>query len=233
MDLKDLKSAWDTYSSQEVDKHRLGKETIHELLKNRTKTLVDRIDRNIWIGIAVFGAFIIYILLDYFFLNPYLSQIIIPKDIEYPKWLDPLDVFSTVLIVTTYLFFVFRYLRVRRSFLADTQLKDLLIGILDTVKTYQRMFYLAVIILLINVAVSFATGFYQGVKLQAGIVSGGIENLTTTKILVLIVVCLVFLSLIVALLFLLIRWGFNKLYGRYLVKLNETLQELDESATEE
>jgi len=233
MDLKDLKSAWDTYSSQEVDKHRLGKETIHELLKNRTKTLVDRIDRNIWIGIAVFGAFIIYILLDYFFLNPYLSQIIIPKDIEYPKWLDPLDVFSTVLIVTTYLFFVFRYLRVRRSFLADTQLKDLLIGILDTVKTYQRMFYLAVIILLINVAVSFATGFYQGVKLQAGIVSGGIENLTTTKILVLIVVCLVFLSLIVALLFLLLRWGFNKLYGRYLVKLNETLQELDESATEE
>jgi hypothetical protein len=233
MDLKDLKSAWDTYSSQEVDKHRLGKETIHELLKNRTKTLVDRIDRNIWIGIAVFGAFIIYILLDYFFLNPYLSQIIIPKDIEYPKWLDPLDVFSTVLIVTTYLFFVFRYLRVRRSFLADTQLKDLLIGILDTVKTYQRMFYLAVIILLINVAVSFATGFYQGVKLQAGIVSGGIENLTTTKILVLIVVCLVFLSLIVALLFLLLRWGFNKLYGRYLVKLNETLHELDESATEE
>jgi len=29
--------------------------------------------------------------------------------------------------------------------------------------------------------------------------------------------------------FFVLRWGFNKLYGRYLVKLEETLQELDES----
>jgi hypothetical protein len=29
--------------------------------------------------------------------------------------------------------------------------------------------------------------------------------------------------------FFLLRWGFNKLYGRYLVKLNEPLKELDES----
>jgi hypothetical protein len=33
----------------------------------------------------------------------------------------------------------------------------------------------------------------------------------------------------VAFSFFILRWGFNKLYGRYLVKLGETLLELDES----
>src|SRR5665647_440368 len=140
MDIKDLKSAWDTYSSQEVDKHRLGKETINELLKNRTKSLVDRIDRNIRIGIGVLLAFIAYVILD----DIYLSKILIKEPMTYPSWMRPLDVFSNVLIVTTYLFFVLRYLRIKRNFSADTQLKDLLNGILDTLKTYRTMFYLAV-----------------------------------------------------------------------------------------
>jgi len=30
MDIKDLKSAWETYSSQEMDKHRLGKDSIYK-----------------------------------------------------------------------------------------------------------------------------------------------------------------------------------------------------------
>src|SRR5665648_710896 len=134
MDLKDLKSAWDTYSSQEEDKHRLGKENIHELLKIRTKTMVERFDRNIKIGMFVLGVYITYILLDFF---------------------------SSVLIILTYLFFVLRYVRIKRSFSPDTQLKDFLSGIHNTLITYRRMFYLAVIILLINIILGFAAGLYQ------------------------------------------------------------------------
>lgn len=233
MDLKDLKSAWDTYSSQEMDKHRLGKESIHELLKNRTKTLVDRIDRNMKIGMGVLGAYITYLLLDYLFLSTYLSKIITDQKIEYPKWLEPLDIFSTALIITTYLFFVIRYLKIKRSFSIDLQLKDLLIGIQETLKTYRRMFYLAVVILMINIAVSFAAGVYQGIKFKAGTLNGGIENLSFTKILIVAGVGLAVLLPLVALTFFLLRWGFNKLYGRYLVKLDETLHELDESANQE
>ncbi len=225
MDLKDLKSAWDTYSSQEVDKHRLGKETIHELLKNRTITMVDRIDRNIRIGMGVLLVFIAYVLLD----DIYFSKMLLKDPIEYPDWMIPMDVFSNVLIVTTYLFFVLRYLRIKRSFSPDTQLKDLLNGILDTLKTYRRMFYLAVVILLINVIVSFTAGFYIGVKYKVGSATGGIENLAVSRILIIIGVGLAVLVPMIALIFLLLRWGFNKLYGKYLQSLNDTLNELDES----
>ncbi len=233
MDLKDLKSAWDTYSSQEMDKHRLEKDTIHEMLKTRTKSLVDRIDRNIRIGMTVLLAFIAYVVIDSFFLSEYFSKIIINDVVEYPQWLALLDVFSTTLIITTYLFFAIRYLKIKRSFSIDLQIKDLLKGILETVQTYRRMFYLAVIILLLNMAVGFAAGLYQGIKYKADSISGGIENLATSKILMIVGIGLLILIPIVALTFFFLRWGFNKLYGRYLQSLNDTLKELDESEVAE
>ena len=220
MDIKDLKSAWETYSSQEMDKHRLGKESINELLKNRTQSLVDRIDRNIRIGMGVLLLFIVYVIIDSVFLSE-LPKTIAHKAIEYPKWLVFIDVFSTTLIITTYLFFVIRYLKIKRSFTIQLQLKDLMLGIQETLKTYRRMFYLVLIILIINIIASFTAGVYQGLRL--------IENLSTAKIISAIGISLLIIIPMVALSFFLLRWGFNKLYGRYLIKLNETLQELDES----
>jgi len=225
MDIKDLKSAWNTYSSQEVDKHRLGKESISDLLKTQTKSLVDRIDRNIRIGMLVLLAFIAYVIVD----DLYLSKLLIKEPVQYPSWMIPLDVFSNVLIVTTYLFFVIRYLRIKRSFSPDTHLKDLLTGIIDTINTYRRMFYLAVVILLINMVVSFAAGLYQGIKAKADSALGGMENLAASKIFTVVGVGLAILIPFVALTFYLLRGGFNNLIGRYLIRLNETLKELDES----
>lgn len=229
MDLKDLKSAWNTYSSQEVDKHRLEKDAIHEMLKTRTKSLVDRIDRNIRIGMTVLLVFIAYVVFDSLFLSEYFSKVIVNEVIEYPKWLVPLDFFSTALIIATYLFFAIRYLKIKKSFSIDLQIKDLLKGILETVQTYRRMFYLAVVILLLNMAAGFAAGLYQGIKYKADSISGGIENLATSKILMIAGIGLLILIPIVALTFFFLRWGFNKLYGRYLQSLNDTLKELDES----
>jgi hypothetical protein len=225
MDLKDLKSAWETYSSQELDRHQLGKETIHELLKGQTKSLVERIDRNIRIGMLVLLAFIAYIIID----SLYLSKYFIKEPIQYPDWIVPFDTFSTVLIVGTYLFFVIRYLRIKRNFSPDTHLKDLLTGILNTITTYQRMFYLAVSIFLINILVNFAAGFYEGVKSKVNLAGGGIETLPTSKILIMIGIGLAILIPFIALTFFLLHRGFKDLYGRYLTKLNETLQELDET----
>lgn len=229
MEFKDLKSAWDKYSSQEVDKHHLGKESIHELLRTKTKTLVDRIDRNLRIGMVILLVFIAYVFVD----DLVLSKIKIIESIEYPTWLYPLDVFTNTLIVTTYLFFVIRYLKIKRSFSVDLQLKDFLVGILDTMKTYRRMFYLVVIILIINMMVSFSAGLYLGIKFGADKIPGGIESFTASKLFLIIGVGLLFLLPMIAGTFFLLRWGFNRLYGRYLIKLNETLQELNESETGE
>lgn len=225
MDLKDLKSAWNAYSSKEVDKHRLGNDAIDEMLKNRTKSLVDRIDRNIRIGSAVLLLFVIYVLID----DLFLSKVLIKEPLQYPKWLVPIDVFSNMLIVATFLFFVLRYLRIKRNFSPDTQLKDFLNGILITLETYRRMFYMAVIILILNIVISFSAGLYEGVKLKASSMSGGAVNLPFTKILMIAGIGLLVLLAIVALTFFVLRWGFNKLYGRYVHKLNDTLKELDEN----
>lgn len=141
----------------------------------------------------------------------------------------PIDVFSITLIVTTYLFFVIRYLKIKRNYSVDLHLKDFLTGILDTLKTYRRLFYLALIILLINIIVAFVTGYYLGIKYNASKMPGGIESFTISKIFLIIGVGLAFLIPLIAGTFFILHWGFNKLYGRYLVKLNETLKELDES----
>jgi hypothetical protein len=212
-----------------MDKHRLGKENIHDMLKSRTNTLVERIDRNIRIGMFILLGFIVYIIAD----DLYFSKILITAPIEYPSWLVPIDVFSNALIVTTYLFFVLRYLRIKRSFSADTQLKDLLSGILETLKTYRRMFYLAVIILMINIIISFTAGIYQGVKFKTDTTSGEIIDLSFGKIMRIIAFGLAVLIPLVSLTFFLLHRGFRNLYGRYLIKLNETLQELDESESGE
>lgn len=233
MDLKDLKSAWNTYSSQEVNKHRLEKETIHELLKTRTKSLVDRIDLNIRIGMTILMAFVAYVVIDSLFLSEYFSKIIMHDVVEYPRWLIPIDFFSTTLIVTTYLFFAIRYLKIRRSFSIDLNLKDLLEGIRQTVLTYRRMFYLAVVILLLNITVGFTAGLYEGIRYKADAMSGGIDTLPVSKILSIIGIGLLILIPLVALTFFFLRWGFNKLYGKYLQSLNDTLNELDESETAE
>lgn len=233
MDLKDLKSAWETYSSQEVNKHRLEKETISELLKTRTKSLVERIDQNIRIGLTILLLFIGYVVADSMFLSAWFSKIIIHDVVEYPKWLVPIDLFSTTLIVATYLFFVIRYIGIKKSFSIDLQMKDLLKGVLETVRTYKRMFYLAVIILLLNMIVGFVAGFYEGIKYTARGVDGGLAHLETSKILMLAGIGLVILLVLLGVTFFVLRWGFNKLYGKYLQSLNETLKELDESETAE
>jgi hypothetical protein len=225
MELKDLKSAWAAYSSQEVDKHRLGKESINVLLQNRTKTLVERFNRNIKIGMFLLGTYIAYVIIDYLFLSSYLLKVLIHMNVEYPKWLEPIGVFSTALIILTYLFFVFRYLKIKQNFSPDTQLKDFLAGIQSTLVNYRRMFYLAVIILLLDITINFAAGVYKGLQQQV--------SLEASKILMTIGISLLIIISTVALLFFLLRWGFNKLYGRYLNKISETLLELDESENAE
>jgi hypothetical protein len=229
MDLNDLKSAWNTYSSQEADKHHLGKETINEMLRNRTNTLIERIDRNIRIGMGILLVYIAYVIFD----DLYLSKILIKEPIQYPSWMIPLDIFSNTLIIATYLFFVTRYLKIKRNFSVDLHLKEFLTSILDTLKTYRRLFYLAVVILLINMSVSFAAGLYEGIKFSTGNATGGLESLSTSKIFLIIGVGLAVLIPMIAGTFFLLRWGFNKLYGRYLVSLNETLKELDETETDQ
>lgn len=95
------------------------------------------------------------------------------------------------------------------------------------------MFYLAVIILLINIVLSFSAGLYLGIKSNTVNFPNGFENLSGAKIFGIVGVGLAFLIPLVLLTFFVLHWGFNKLYGRYLQNIEQTIQELDEPESQE
>jgi hypothetical protein len=90
------------------------------------------------------------------------------------------------------------------------------------------MFYSAIIIFLINMVIAYLAGYYLGIESKFDSGKGGLNNLTRSQILTIAGVGLSILIPLIGGTFFLLRWGFTKLYGRYLIYLNDTLQELDD-----
>ena len=226
MELKDLKKAWDQYSSKEKGKE-LDENQIREMLRGRTKSLIEKIERNIRIGFVILLAFIIVFLVDDFIISPVLVEDI-SEGLEIPRWILFLDVFTNFLIIATFIFFVIRYYRVKKECDISCELSLTLKKIIDTILLYQRLFYFAIVVLVLSTSMGFIAGLYEGVIYSAqtqGIVIGDIE---TGKWIFIIFIGLLVLLLLTGGLFLLFRWGFRRLYGNYLQKLKLTLNELKE-----
>ncbi len=223
MELKDLKKTWDKLASTiELDENQ-----IRLMLQKRTKSLIERIDRNIKIGFIILFALILIFSLDDFLFSPLLIKGI-SENLTVPNWLLFLGVFSNTLILTTFIFFVIKYYRVKRTCDISCNLKETLLKIIETLNIYQRMFYLALVSITITIALGFVSGIYEGVLIQAelqGIPANeiGIGNLATT---IIITVFLLFIMTFGVFIFL--RWGFRRLYGNYILKLKLTYKELEE-----
>lgn len=223
MELKDLKNTWDKLASdKQLDENQLKK-----MLGKRTKNVIERIDRNIKIGFGILFVLIVIFILDDFIISPQLLEEV-GGNISVPNWLLFLGVFSNSLIFTTFIYFVIKYYRVKKSCDIACNLRETLVKIIDTLKIYQRLFYLALVAITITIALGFVTGIYEGVLIQAeqqGIQVNeiGIGNVATT---IFITAFLLFLMTFGVFIFL--RWGFRKLYGNYIRKLKLTLKELDE-----
>ena len=223
MDLKDLKKTWDKLS---VGKD-LNENQIKELLGKRTKTLIERIDRNIKIGFVVVFVLIFAFAFDDFFFSPLISKGV-SENLEVPKWLLFLGVFSNTLLFTTFLFFVIKYYRVRRSCDVMCNLRETLLKIIDTLSIYRKLFYLAIITLLLAMGSGFVTGMYKG--FLDGVQQKGVSlsDIQTGQLILPIFIGIVVLALLIGGFFLILRWGFRRLYGNYIDKLKLTLIELEE-----
>ena len=223
MDLKDLKKTWEKMAStKELDENQIRK-----MLGKRTRNLIERIDRNIKIGFVVLFFIILIFSLDDFLLSPLLARDV-NENLTVPHWLLFLSVFSNTLIFTTFIYFVIKYYRVKRSCDIAGNLKETLNKIIDTLKIYQRMFYLALIFISISMVTGFITGVYQNTLAdfeQQGI---AFSDVSINKLMILIAIGLLFLLITVGGIFIFLRWGFRRLYGNYLAKLKLTLKELEE-----
>lgn len=150
------------------------------------------------------------------------------ENISIPGWLLFLGIFSNALILTTFIYFVIKYYRVKKSCDTVCDLKETLKKIIGTLKIYQTMFYLALATLLVAIGLGFITGMYTGFSDKVKQLGIPITEVETGGLIGTVLIGLVILVILVGGIFILLRWGFRKLYGNYLEKLKLTLRELQE-----
>lgn len=222
MELDKLKKTWEKMSAvKELDETQL-----REMLHKRTKSLIERIDRNIKIGFAVLFVLILLFAFDDFLLSPQLLKDM-TQGVNMPDWLVFLGIFSNVLILTTFVYFVIKYYRVKRTCDVTCELHETLKKIIETLLLYQRLFYLALATFMVAIGLAFVSGVYEGGRLQFENSGAQLADVNTRQLVLVIVLGIIALSLIVGGIFLVLRWGFRKLYGNYINKLKTTLKELE------
>ena len=223
MDLENLKKTWDKLPTEK----QLDENQLRKMIGHRTKSLLERIDRNIKIGFGILFVLIVIFALDDLILSPILMKEF-GENLDIPGWILFISVFSNFLIITTFIYFVIKYYRVRKSCDMNCNLKETLTKIIDTLKIYRTMFYLALVTFLFAIATGFISGLYKGLMEGAGEKGMVLAEVQGDKIALVVLIGLTILILITGLVFLFLRWGFRKLYGNYIEKLKLTLQELQE-----
>ena len=223
MDLNDLKSAWNNFSSRDASSHQLDENAIRELLKTQTLNLVDKVERNIKIGFGVMFLIMLFLLFgnEMFFVG-------MPKGYEIPPWLNWLDGFNVIMLGGSFIYFFIRYYSLRKYYSHISNLRDALNRIIKTLTIYKVLFNVALFILLAIAVVEFITGMYAGAGISAENQGGHFADLNSQQLFWAILRGVTVLIFLVSLVFLLFRWGFRRLYGNHLQKLKSTLKELDE-----
>jgi len=223
MELIDLKRTWNQLSAR----IELNEDQLREMLRKKTVNLIDRIDRNVRIGFVVLFVFIVLFIIDDFIFAPKLINDV-ANGIEIPRWLMFLSFFSNTLIVLTFVYFVIQYYKVKKTCNISCNLRETLVKIIGTLRIYQRLFYLALFVLSITMILYFISGMFLGAEVELHEKNMLFSDVTVGKWLVLLVVGLVVLGITVGGIYLLLRWGFRRLYGNYISKLKQNLSELNE-----
>lgn len=223
MELENLKKAWNKIPVEKsVDENQL-----REMLGKHSKSMIDRIDRNIKIGFVILFVLILIFAIDDYLISP---MILGADEIEVPQWLLFVGFFSNALIFTTFIYFAIKYYRVRKSCDMICNLKETLKKIIDTLSIYKTMFYLALVVLLVTIGSGFVTGIYTGVAENATELGIPMNEVDTKQLFVAALTGIAGLVVLVGGVFVFLRWGFRKLYGNYIDKLKQTLKELEEIA---
>jgi len=223
MKLQDLKSAWNQYSSTDANRHQLKESDLQNMLRKRTLGLIERIDRNIRIGFVIFIVLSLFFILDDFVISPMLAG-----GTDIPLWILLINGISILIIVGSFIYFSVAYTRAKNDYSQSNDLKHVLRSMIHIIHTYRRLFYWALGILLLVNCINFFTGLLTGIEVAASRYRVAIEDLDHAQLFRKTAIGMVVLVILIVLLFFFFRWGFRKLYGRYVAQLEETLKELEE-----
>lgn len=232
MELDELKSAWNKFSS-EHEKHQLSENELRRMLKKRTVDIADKIRRNIRIGIGIVLAWVSLGFATDFILSPIMESKLDKPYMtdELMLWSFILEVLNYVLIFSAIIIFWIRYNKIDKETISTINLRDKLKGIIGVLTSYKRMFYIIMGIIIVYVALSFSTGFIMEYRYQIQNATLDVENLKLTSWLIIGAAFVGCLSVFIVVYYLLFTFFFKRLYGRHLQQLQQTLLELNESAS--
>jgi hypothetical protein len=218
MELNDFKEAWNRFAADSQGKSHLNEEEIRTMLSRRSKNLMERIDFNIRTGFIILLIILIPIL-AYDFSSVIINLNHSLNHVTTPLWLVIMDIGVNFLIISLLLIFLIHYFKVRGQCRNNCDLRHSLLKIINILTLYQRLFSLVLIIIMLESGTGFIAGFYTSVQ----------TNHTAEGFLIPVLITgILLLFLLTFIIFLLLRWVFRRVYGNYLLKLRDTLKELDE-----
>ncbi len=228
MELDQLKSAWNKVSEQSEKQSVLAEKDIQNMLSKRTKDIYQRIGRNIRVGIVIILAWIgMEILTNFFFSNifedlldkPYMTEQLI-------TWSYILNIFNYVLILSTITVFWIRYKKLEKEAGSYSSLAFKIDRLINIIKSYKRMFYMILVIVILLISVSFSTGFFMEFRYQAMQGDFTLGDFSIIHQIAIVVSFLLVLGIFITIYLILFRLFFKRLYGRYLNQLEATKTEL-------
>ena len=194
----------------------LDEEQLRSMLGKRTKSLIERIERNIKIGFVVLLGLILLFSIDDFWLSPQTIETFY-EEMPIPSWVIFLAVFGNVLVFSTFIYFVVSYYRAKNKCDVVSDLKETLKKIINTL-----------VLILLAMGSAFVSGMFIGTEHNAAMQGIQISDIETGKLVLIVGITIGVLALFGGTIFLLLRWGFRRLYGNYIYKLKATLKELME-----
>lgn len=222
MELEQLKKTWDKLAGdKELDETQLK-----NILGKRTITLMDRIYLNIKIGLGVLLLLITLFIVDDYLISPRVAKSL-ANNVEMPQWIQFLYIFSNVLIITTFIYFFLRYIRIRKNHNPSVDLHKTLKQTIETLTTYKRMFYVVLFTFFVTFGAMFSAGLYQGITVKASESGILVSEISSANLALVLAVGILIFTIVVAAFLYFLHWGFNRLYGNYIKKLKQTLAELE------
>jgi len=228
MELDKLKSAWDKVSSGK-NENKYSEEQVEKLLRSRTKDITGKINRNIYIGLGIILAYVSISIIINLYTSPLLDKLIGKDESEIVIfWGSIIDAILYILILGSLITFWVKFNNLQHHFKRDAGLKQYIKQQIDLIKWYRKLFYLILIVVLGVVIAGFTTGFILSFNQE--VEQSGL-NMKEAGFLIWAFISLAFiisLSILMGIYYLLFNLFFKRLYGRQLVQLTETLNELKE-----
>lgn len=192
------------------------------ILKNKTKNIFSKLKRNIKIGYILIGVYLLLAGLSYYWIFTEDNSV----NLQYREmdWLLIFDITIDIFLISTFLNFAFKYIRLSNLESMEESLANTLQKIIELLSDYKKIF-------VIGFTLSLVSAFSGMIW---GIVSTMAEEMKLNNIpedghTILMIISILFGTIVMSVFFILVWFIFKKLYGNYIKQLKIHYAELKEN----